>query len=128
MDFSENGQPQLSLLFTTAGTKKWANMTQLNVNKNIGIIVNNFVVSAPKVNEPIVGGSSLISGGFTVHEVRLLALQLSGEKIPANIFITKSKIESPKVLLNLRILLLAFIAFVIAATASWFIFNTLRKS
>jgi SecD/SecF fusion protein len=82
-DYDQAGKPQVNMDMTTAGRREWAKMTTENVGKPIAIVLDNIVYSAPFVNGPIEGGTSQISGGFTVEEAQDLAKILSGGKYPA---------------------------------------------
>jgi SecD/SecF fusion protein len=77
------GKPEVNMEMTTQGTKEWAKMTTENVGKPIAIVLDNIVYSAPNVNGPIEGGTSSISGGFTVTEAQDLANILKAGKLPA---------------------------------------------
>ena len=59
--FDQNGAPVVSITFNTAGAKRFARVTQENVNKPFAIILDNKVLSAPNINEPIIGGQAQIS-------------------------------------------------------------------
>jgi SecD/SecF fusion protein len=95
MDYDQAGNPQVSMNMNGAGQRTWAAMTKEaagvesdpNDNKHIAIALDNVVYSAPRVNEPITGGTSSISGGFTVEEAQDLAKILSAGKlsVPAKI-------------------------------------------
>lgn len=82
-DYDQNGRPEVNMTMTTLGTKAWAKMTTENVGKPIAIVLDNIVYSAPNVNGPIDGGTSQISGGFTVQEAQDLANMLKAGKLPA---------------------------------------------
>lgn len=95
MDYDPAGNPQVEMRMNSAGQRIWGEMTTKaagksgdeNDNKSIAISLDNIVQSAPRVNEPILGGTSSISGGFTVEEAQDLAKILSAGKlsVPAKI-------------------------------------------
>ena len=60
-------EPIVSFRFNTAGSRKFAQATQENVGKPFAIVLDNEVISAPVIREPILGGSGQISGSFTVQ-------------------------------------------------------------
>ena len=62
----------LFLSFSESGTKKWATMTRMNKGKDIAILFNGTVLSAPRVQEEIKDGKSMISGKFTEGEIKQL--------------------------------------------------------
>ncbi len=86
-DFDEKGRAAIKMEMTSTGSKTWARMTAKNVNRPIAIALDEIVYSAPNVNGPIEGGSSEISGNFTVLEAQDLANILKSGKLdaPANI-------------------------------------------
>jgi SecD/SecF fusion protein len=82
-DYNQAGQPQVTMDMTPSGSREWAKMTTENKKKPIAIVLDNIVYSAPFVNEPITGGTSQISGGFTVQEAQDLSKMLNAGKYPA---------------------------------------------
>ena len=83
MDYDQSGKPEVRMTMTSAGTRDWAKMTGENVNKPIAIVLDKIVYSAPNVNGVIDGGTSQISGGFSVEEAKDLANMLKIGKLPA---------------------------------------------
>lgn len=71
------GSPQISLEFNGTGQEIFKILTTDNVGKIIGIFLDGSVISAPRVNEPIVGGSAVISGNFSIQEAKLLSQRLN---------------------------------------------------
>ena len=65
------------------GTKLWGDLTTKNVGKPVAVVLDNFVYSAPNVNEPITTGSSQISGNYTIKEATELSEILQTGKLPA---------------------------------------------
>lgn len=73
------GQPVVNLKFNAQGAKIWEQMTTRaseNQNREIAIVFNDEVISAPRVMSPIPGGQSMLSGNFTMQEVQDMELQL----------------------------------------------------
>jgi len=92
------GEMQVSLTMNQEGAKTWANMTTRaaqNGNREIAIILDNEVVSAPRVNGPITGGRSSISGSFTTQEAQDLANILEVGKLPARTQIIQESLVGP---------------------------------
>ncbi|MEI9809857.1 MAG: protein translocase subunit SecD [Bacteroidota bacterium] len=95
MDYDQAGNPEVKMNMNSIGERIWAKMTTAaagkpgdpNDNKHIAIALDNIVYSAPRVNGPITGGTSSISGGFTVEEAQDLSKILSAGKlsVPAKI-------------------------------------------
>jgi preprotein translocase subunit SecD len=80
--FQEN-QPVVAFRFDSTGARRFAEVTRANVGKPFAIVLDGKVISAPVIREPIVGGSGIISGAFTVQETRDLALLLRAGALPA---------------------------------------------
>ncbi len=76
-------QTTVSVTMSIEGTQKWAEMTQKNVGRSVAITMDNVVYSAPVVNEPITGGSTEISGNFSIEEADDLSGLLNGGSLPA---------------------------------------------
>src|SRR3546814_17127128 len=68
-----SGTPMVSFRFDTAGAKRFAEVTQQNVGQPFAIVLDNKVLSAPVIREPILGGSGQITGNFSVAEANDLA-------------------------------------------------------
>ena len=71
--FDQDGRPVVSIKFDAAGARRFGRVTQENVNKPFAIILDDKVLSAPNINEPILGGQAQISGNFTVESANQLA-------------------------------------------------------
>ena len=69
-------EPIVSFRFNSGGARKFAEATQQNVGKPFAIVLDNKVISAPVIREPILGGSGQISGNFTVQSANDLAILL----------------------------------------------------
>jgi preprotein translocase subunit SecD len=78
-------QPQISLQFNSAGSKKFATITANNVGKPLAIYLDNNLVSAPKVDQEITGGNAVITGSFTYAQANALAIQLNAGALKAPI-------------------------------------------
>ena len=92
---NQTNEPVVSFRFDTLGGKKFANITRKNVNKPFAIVLDNKVVSAPVIREPILGGSGQISGGFTTQEAQDLALLLRAGALPAPLTILEERSVGP---------------------------------
>ncbi len=91
----QDNQPVVSFRFDTAGAKRFAEATTVNVNKPFAIILDNKVISAPRINEPIRGGSGIISGNFTVESANELALLLRAGALPAPLTVMEERTVGP---------------------------------
>lgn len=82
-DFDERGRIAIKMNMDKVGSNIWAKMTTRNVGKPIAIVLDNFVYSAPNVNDPITTGNSQISGSYTLKEAQDLSEILESGKLPA---------------------------------------------
>ncbi|MCX8476101.1 MAG: protein translocase subunit SecD [Sphingomonas sp.] len=78
----QDGTPGVAIQLDGVGSRRFAKVTQENSGKPFAIIVDNTVISAPNINEPILGGAARISGGFTVESANQLAVALRSGKLP----------------------------------------------
>ena len=84
-------EPIVSFRFNTSGARKFAEVTQQNVGKPFAIVLDNEVISAPVIREPITGGSGQISGSFTVQQANDLAILLRAGALPAPLSIIEER-------------------------------------
>ena len=90
-----NGEPIVSFRFNNNGARRFAQATQENVGKPFAIILDNEVISAPVIREPILGGSGQISGSFTVQSANDLAILLRAGALPAPLTIIEERTVGP---------------------------------
>ena len=93
--FDQNGQPDIDITFNTAGARRFGRVTQENVNKPFAIILDDKILSAPNINEPILGGRAQISGNFTVQSAHDLAVSLSSGKLPVKLNVIEERSIGP---------------------------------
>src|SRR5215831_8335305 len=91
----QNNEPVVSFRFDAAGAKRFGEATRENVGKPFAIVLDNKVISAPVIREPILGGSGIISGSFTVQSASDLALLLRAGALPAPITILEERTVGP---------------------------------
>lgn len=91
----ENGEPNVQLTFTTDGGKKFADITRRNVNKLVGIYVDEDLLTAPTVQTEILDGVALISGSFTVESAKSLAVSINSGALPMPIKLVKNETIGP---------------------------------
>lgn len=90
--FNQNtGEPQVQLTFTSEGTKKFADITGRNVGKIVGIVLDNTLVQAPRVNEAIVAGTAEITGQFTLPDAKALQIQLNAGALPVSLSVLEQR-------------------------------------
>lgn len=81
----QTGKPTVSLTFTSDGGKKFADITKRNVGKILAIVLDDIVVEAPRVNEPIFGGNAVITGEFSTEQAKTLQIQLNAGALPVSL-------------------------------------------
>ena len=91
----QDGQPVVSFTFDAVGAKRFADATRDNVGRLFAIVLDRKVISAPVIREPILGGSGVISGNFTVPEAQDLALLLRAGALPAPLTILEERTVGP---------------------------------
>jgi len=95
-DFSQtSAYANVSMSMNAEGSKTWARMTKDNIGKSIAIALDGYIYSFPTVNTEISGGSSQITGNFTVEEAKDLANTLKSGKMPAPARIVQEDIVGP---------------------------------
>ncbi len=90
-----SGEPIVSFRFNTSGSRKFAQATSDNVGQPFAIVLDNEVISAPVIREPITGGSGQISGSFTVQAANDLAILLRAGALPAPLTIIEERTVGP---------------------------------
>jgi len=91
-----NGQPVINFRFNQSGARKFGKFTSENVGKPFAIVLDDQVLSAPVINEPIMQGSGQISGGdFTVESTNALAIQLRSGALPTKLTIVEERTVGP---------------------------------
>jgi len=90
--FDKNtGKPEVQLVFTGDGAQKFADITKRNTGKVVAIALDNQVVEAPRVNEPILNGNAVITGSFTTETAKALSIQLNAGALPVPLEILEQK-------------------------------------
>jgi protein-export membrane protein SecD len=90
-----SNEPIVSFRFNTKGARAFAEITQANVGKPFAIVLDKEVISAPRINEPITGGSGQISGSFTVESANDLAVLLRAGALPAPLTVIEERTVGP---------------------------------
>jgi preprotein translocase subunit SecD len=89
------GEPIVNFKFNGAGARKFGRATQDNVGRPFAIVLDNKVISAPVIREPILGGSGQISGSFTVESANNLAILLRAGALPAKLTVIEQRVVGP---------------------------------
>lgn len=79
---SQTGVIQVSLQFDDEGTKLFSDITRRNVGRQVAILLDGEIISAPSVSVPIDSGSAVITGGFTLNDAKTLAQRLNSGALP----------------------------------------------
>ena len=93
--FDQNNRPVVSFRFNAKGADRFGRLTRDNVGKPFAIILDDLVMSYPRINEPILGGSGQISGNFSVEETNSLAVVLRSGALPAKLTIVEERTVGP---------------------------------
>jgi protein-export membrane protein SecD len=89
---SRTGEPVVTFRFDAAGAKRFGKVTQENVGLPFAIVLDNKVISAPVIREPILGGTGQISGNFTVQRANDLAVLLRSGALPAKLTVIEERV------------------------------------
>ena len=89
------GRPVVSFRFDTVGARKFGEATQANVGRQLAIVLDKKVISAPVIRDAILGGSGIISGSFSVRETQDLSLLLRAGALPAPLIMVEERTVGP---------------------------------
>ncbi len=92
---SQDNAPSIFIDFDRSGSLKFGQVTSKNVGRRLAIILDDIVYSAPNLNEPILGGSAIINGDFSVQETEDLATVLRAGALPAPVAIVEERTIGP---------------------------------
>ena len=112
VQYGNNGSPEVSMSMNAEGANTWARMTKDNIGRQIAIVLDGMVYSYPTVQSEISGGSSQITGNFTIEEAEDLANVLKSGKLPAPATIIQEQVVGPS--LGAESINAGLISFVIA--------------
>ncbi|OIO15703.1 protein translocase subunit SecD [Candidatus Gottesmanbacteria bacterium CG11_big_fil_rev_8_21_14_0_20_37_11] len=88
---SKTGKPEVALEFDKVGAKLFEDITTQNVGKTVAIFLDDQLLSAPRVNEPIVGGKAVIQGNFSMDEAKRLSVSLNAGALPVPLKILEQR-------------------------------------
>ena len=94
-EYDQFNKPCVSMSMNTEGSRRWAVLTKQNIGREIAIVLDGYVYSAPRVNGEITGGNSQITGNFTPEVTKDLANVLKSGKMPAPARIVQEDIVGP---------------------------------
>jgi preprotein translocase subunit SecD len=95
VEFDQNGQVEVSLRMTSAGADDFARITSENVGRQLAIVLDGVVYSAPVIRSAISGGQASISGSFTTEEARRLKIVLKAGALPAPLEVLEERTVGP---------------------------------
>ncbi|WP_374764015.1 protein translocase subunit SecD [Yunchengibacter salinarum] len=93
--YDENGQPAVSFSFDAGGSRKFARHTRNNVGRPFAIVLDEKIISAPVIRSPIVGGSGIITGNFTIEEAQRLSTMLRAGSLPVPLSVLEQRTVGP---------------------------------
>jgi preprotein translocase subunit SecD len=91
----QTNEPVVVIRFDGTGGNRFAKATRENVGRPFAIILDNVVLSAPVINEPILGGSAQITGSFTVETANELAVSLRSGRLPVELSVIEERTVGP---------------------------------
>ena len=94
-DFDQMGHPCVTMQMNSDGARRWSQITKMNVNKAVAIVLDDAVYSAPRIINQIDGGNSQITGNFTIEDTKDLANTLNSGKMPAPARIVQEEVVGP---------------------------------
>lgn len=94
-EFDQYSRPAVSMQMNNDGARRWSQLTKENIGRSIAIVLDDYVYSAPNVNQQIDGGRSQITGNFTTEQTKDLANVLKSGKMPAPARIVQEDIVGP---------------------------------
>lgn len=92
---SQSGKPQVALSFNNEGVNLFGEVTTRNVGKPVGIFIDNSLISAPTVQQPITDGNAVITGNFTIDEAKRLAIAINSGALPLPIRLIEERSIGP---------------------------------
>lgn len=91
----QDNQPVVSFRFDNAGARRFAALTQQHTGQLFAIVLDDQVISAPRIREPILGGSGVISGNFTIESANELSILLRAGALPAPLLVIEERSVGP---------------------------------
>ncbi len=91
----QTNEAVVNITFDSQGARRFADLTTENVNRPFAIILDEEVLSAPNINEPILGGTAQISGSFTTESANQLAISLRSGALPVDLTVIEERTVGP---------------------------------
>lgn len=93
--FDQNGQVEVDLSLTSAGAQDFGRITAENVGRQLAIVLDGIVQSAPVIRSAITGGQASITGGYTTDEAKELKVVLKAGALPAPLEVLEERTVGP---------------------------------
>lgn len=125
--------PVVSFRFDTQGAIIFGDVTRNNAGRSFAIVLDGEIISAPRINEPILGGSGIIQGGFTFETASDLAILLNAGSLPASLtpvssFTITGTLGADQIEAGRMAVIIGFIAVIIFMVASYGVFGVFATS
>ncbi len=92
----ENGRPAVSFAFDAVGAERFGAVTKENIGRIFAIVLDDKVISAPRIQSAITGGRGVITGNFTAEEAGSLALLLRAGALPTDLTVAEERVIGPE--------------------------------
>ena len=89
-------EPIVTFRFNAAGTRRFARITQENIGRPFAVVLDDEVIAAPVIREPILGGSGQISGSFTLQDANRIALLMRAGALPGHLVVVEQQVVAPE--------------------------------
>ncbi len=93
---SQSGRPVVTFRFDSVGARQFGDVTKANTGRRFAVVLDDEVITAPNINEPILGGSGEISGNFTMESANELAALLRAGALPAPLKVLDQRTVGPE--------------------------------
>ena len=89
-------EPIVTFRFNASGTRRFARVTQENVGRPFAVVLDDAVIAAPIIREPILGGSGQISGSFTLEDANRIAMVMRSGTLPGHLVVVEQQVVEPE--------------------------------
>ncbi|WP_299108267.1 protein translocase subunit SecDF [uncultured Tenacibaculum sp.] len=94
-EYDQLSKPEVAMTMNSVGTKKWSKLTGENIGKHVAIVLDDYVYTAPIINQQLGSNSSISGGNMTVTEAQDIATVLKAGKLPAPARIIQAEVVGP---------------------------------
>ena len=89
-------EPIVTFRFNASGTRRFARVTQENVGRPFAVVLDDAVIAAPVIREPILGGSGQISGSFTLEDANRIAMVMRSGTLSGHLVVVEQQVVEPE--------------------------------